>query len=68
MPRPRAERQAIEEELAELPAQIAKHKREIAATPPQETERRENLEWRIRRDEKRVAELRARLAVNTEGD
>ena len=56
------ERQTIEEELAELPAQIANHKRELAATPMQDKERRENLVWRIRRDEKRTAELRARLA------
>ena len=62
MPRPRTERQAIEEELAQLPAQIANHKQELAATRPHDKERRENLEWRIRRDEKRTAELRARLA------
>jgi hypothetical protein len=61
MPRSRTERQAIEEELADLPAQIANHKRELTATPKKEKVRRENLEWRIRRDEKRMADLRKRL-------
>jgi hypothetical protein len=62
MPRPRTERQAIEEELAELPPQIVNLKRELGAALRHEQERRANLEWRIRRAEKRTAELRARLA------
>jgi hypothetical protein len=58
------ERQAWEHELREeLPAQLAKYQEELAATPPDSRERRERLEWQIRRAEKRLAEVRARLAA-----
>jgi hypothetical protein len=55
------ERQALEREREELPGQIAAYRRELDATPFEDKERREGLEWRNRRIEKRKAELRARL-------
>jgi hypothetical protein len=64
MPRPRNERQAWEHELREeLPAQLAKYQEELAATPAANQDRRERLEWQIRRVEKRMAELHARLTA-----
>jgi hypothetical protein len=66
MPRPKSEREQWQDELAELPALIAGHQSELDATRVEDKERRENLLWRIRRDEKRMAELRERLKV-TEG-
>jgi hypothetical protein len=61
MPRPRTERQAIEEELNELTVHLAERQREFAVMPRDNREQREALEWRIRRGEKRMADLRARL-------
>jgi hypothetical protein len=61
MPRPRSERQAWEDERAEIPAQIAAFQRALAATPAADTEGRERLTWNIRRAEQRMAELDARL-------
>jgi len=63
MPIPRNERQALEEELAELPEQIAAYQRELAATPIENRARRGIREWQIRRDKKRLAEIDARLAA-----
>jgi len=64
MPRPVTERQAWERELREeLPALLADHQRELAATPQEHNERRERLEWQIRRVEKRMAEIEVRLAT-----
>jgi hypothetical protein len=58
MPRPKSERQAWERELREeLPAVLADHQRELAATPAENRERRERLEWQIRRVEKCLAEV-----------
>ena len=63
MPRPMTERQAWERELREeLPAQLAKYQEDLAATPPENRERRERLEWQIRRAQKRMAEVEVRLA------
>jgi hypothetical protein len=62
MPRPKSEREAWTEELDALPALIAEHQRQLDATPVGDKERREKLRWRIRRDEKRMAEVRAWLA------
>jgi hypothetical protein len=63
MPRPVTERQAWEHELREeLPALLADHQRELAATPAEKRERRERLEWQIRRVQKQMAEVEARLA------
>jgi hypothetical protein len=58
------ERQAWEHELREeLPAQLAAYKRELDATPITFKERRERLVWQIRRVEKRMAEVHARLTA-----
>ena len=62
MPIPRNERQALEEELAELPEQIAAYQRELAATPVSPGALCFRSAWRIRRDKKRLAEIDARLA------
>ena len=64
MPRPVTEWQAGERELREeLPAQLVKYEEELAATPPQNRERRERLEWQIRRVQKRMAEIEVRIAM-----
>jgi hypothetical protein len=44
-----------------LPAHVADYQRELDATPQENRERRERLAWQIRRVEKRMAEVRARL-------
>jgi predicted nucleic acid-binding Zn-ribbon protein len=63
MPAPTNERQAWERELREeLPAQLAKYQEELAAMLSESRERRERLDWQIKRVEKRVATIRARLA------
>jgi hypothetical protein len=61
MPRPKSERESWKEELAGLPDKIANHQRELAATPVGDKERRENLLWRIRRDQLRILELEKKL-------
>jgi hypothetical protein len=61
MPRPKSDREAWEEELNELSALIAERQKELEATRVEDQDRRENLQWRIRRAEKRMADLRARL-------
>jgi hypothetical protein len=64
MPRPRTERQALEHERdIELPTQLADYRRELDATPPTFRERRERLEWQIRRAEMRLATIEAGLAT-----
>jgi len=60
--RPRNEQQALEEERAELPGQIAAYQRDLAATSAEDKTRREMLDWQIRRGQKRLAEVEARLA------
>jgi hypothetical protein len=62
MPRPRNERQALEEERAEIPGQIAAYRQEMENGRPHKA-RRERLEWQIREREKRLAEIEARLAA-----
>lgn len=62
MPAPRNERQGLERERGELPAQLATYQRELEATPPPPKERREWLKWQIRRVQKRMAEVERRLA------
>ena len=57
------ERQALERERAELPAHVANYQRELSVTPPANRERRDGLEWLIRRAEKRIAEIHARLTA-----
>ena len=62
MPAPTNERQALErEQLDELPAHVTNYQRELDATHQENRERRERLEWQIRRVEKRMAEVHARL-------
>ena len=63
MPRPRNERQSLEEERdVELPAQLAQYRRDLDATPRGDKTRREFIEWQIRFAEKRMADVCARLA------
>ena len=62
MPPPTNERQALEQERAELPSQIAAYESELDATPPEHKARREMRAWQIRRAQKRLAEVEARLA------
>jgi hypothetical protein len=63
MPRPRNERQALEEERdVELPTQLAKFRRNLEATSSEDKTRREFVEWQIRFAEKRMADVLARLA------
>jgi chromosome segregation ATPase len=62
MPRPRNARQALEEELAEIPGQLAAYRQEMENGRPHKA-RRERLEWQIREREKRLAEIEARLAA-----
>jgi hypothetical protein len=57
----RTPRQALERERAELPALVANYRRELDATPQEQRERRERLEWQIRRVRKRMADIEARL-------
>ena len=61
MPAPTNERQALERERDELPAQLANDQRELHATPQDQKERRERLQWQILRVQKRMAEVEARL-------
>jgi hypothetical protein len=51
----------LERERAELPAHVANYQRELTVTPQANRERRERLEWQIRRVEKRMAQIEARL-------
>ncbi len=62
MPTSHNERQALERERADLPGQLAAHQAELEATPPGHKTRREMLAWQIRRIQKRMAEIEARLA------
>jgi predicted transcriptional regulator len=63
MPQPKTERQRLEQERAELPGQIIARLGELAETPVSNRARRERIEWQIRRDEKRLAEIEAGLAA-----
>lgn len=60
MPRPRSERQSLDEESAELPGQLAGYQRELALTPAEDKTRWEFLEWQI---QQRLATIEARLAA-----
>jgi chromosome segregation ATPase len=62
MPAPTNERQALERERDELPAQLAAYQKELDGTPATFKERRERLEWQIRRVGKRMADVEARIA------
>ena len=45
-----------------MPTQLGAYRKELDATPITFKERRERLEWQIRRVEKSMAEVEARLA------
>ena len=62
MPAPHNERQALERERGELSDQLATYQRELETTAQEHKERHERLLWQIRRVQKRMAELDARLA------
>ena len=62
MPAPTNERQSLERERAELPSQIAAYEVELDATPAEHKARRERLAWQLRRAQKRLVEVEARLA------
>lgn len=61
MPRPRSERQSLEEELAELPGQIAGYERQLASRQP--CPARVARPRQIRRGRNRLAAIEARLAT-----
>jgi hypothetical protein len=61
MPAPKNDRAALERERDELPALITTYERELLATAVEEQEKRERLRWQLRRAEKRLAEINARL-------
>jgi hypothetical protein len=61
MPAPTNERQALERERAELPAHVANYQRELDATPLENRDRRERLEWQVRRVRIRMADIEVRL-------
>lgn len=63
MPRPRNERQALEQEREELATRLTDYQRELASTQPLTRERRERLAWQIRRVHKRMADVEARLTA-----
>ena len=62
MPRPLSERQALEQERTELRGKIAACWQELEGGSPHRA-RREQLEWQIRKEEKRLAEIGPRLAA-----
>jgi len=63
MPAPTNERQALERERVELPGHLANYQRELDATRQEHRDRRERLAWQIRRVQKRMAEVHARLTA-----
>jgi hypothetical protein len=66
---PRYDREAWEEELKELTPLLSKLHRELAATPEktdEDLDRREALQWKIRRAEHRITDLRSRLTTPEE--
>ncbi len=63
MPAPTNERQALERELAELPEDLAAYQKELSARAPADKPQRERLAWHIRRVQKRMAEVEARLTA-----
>jgi hypothetical protein len=64
MPRPRNERQSLEEERdIELPAQLAQYRRDLDAIPTRDKTRREFVEWQTRFAEKRLADVLRRQAT-----
>jgi hypothetical protein len=71
MPTPKHGRAAWEVELKGLPALLAKLHRELAAAPEktdEDLDRRETLQWNIRRVEHRIVDLRSRLTTDDTRD
>jgi hypothetical protein len=67
MAAPTNERDALERERAELPADLAAYQRELDARALADKPQRARLEWHIHRMQKRMAEVGARLtALRTE--
>lgn len=64
MPRPLDERQSLEAELTEIPAQITSYRDELENGRPTKA-RREQFEWFIRERERRLAGVRERLKAIT---
>jgi hypothetical protein len=64
MPAPTNERQALERERAELRQQVEAQKNELAIAVGVNKDRRERLDSQIRRAQKRLAEVEARLAAS----
>jgi hypothetical protein len=63
-----SDREGWEEELKELTALLAQYHRELEATRVEDKDRRERLRWQLRRAEKRMTEVRARLARADKAD
>jgi len=63
MPTPPNERQALEQERAELSVSLTADHRKLEVTPAQNRPRREFLVWRIKQTELRLAAIEARLAA-----
>ena len=63
MPTPPTELRSLEQERAELPGQILATQDELIATPAENRDSRERLDWQIRNLRKRLVEVEARLAA-----
>jgi hypothetical protein len=63
MPRPRSERQSLEQEQAELAVHLTADHRKLEVTLAQNRTRRGFLVWRIRQAELRLAAIEVRLAA-----
>ncbi len=62
MPRSLDERQSLEQERQELFTRLAGYQAERDTLPADKRDRQEWLDWQIRRTQKRLAYLEARLA------
>jgi len=63
MPPPRYDREAWEDELKALRGLLAHFRHELTAAPAEKPELREVYQWKIKRAESRMADLRARLTT-----
>jgi recombinational DNA repair ATPase RecF len=64
MPRPPRERQALEQERAELRKQVAAHENELTIVVGMNKARQQWLDRQIRQAQKRLAEIAARLGTS----
>jgi DNA repair exonuclease SbcCD ATPase subunit len=67
MPRPHNERQSLEQERAGLARQLAAYRQELENGSPHKT-RWEWLDWQIRKAERRLEDIKARLTAPEESD